>query len=74
MNINSPNIPYTYLFICDGSNYLCINDNSLNNEVYENKMKLNNIIGYYHYINLNRLTYYLEKVNANFVYNHHIYE
>lgn len=49
---------FNYLFICDGENYLCINDNSLCGETYQTKVNVNNELGYYHYINLNRLTYY----------------
>ncbi|ANQ08117.1 Uncharacterized protein PCOAH_00026830 [Plasmodium coatneyi] len=52
------------LFICDGKNYLCVNDNSLPGKTYRTKIKLNNLIGYYHYINLNRLTYYLERASS----------
>ncbi|CRH00215.1 conserved Plasmodium protein, unknown function [Plasmodium relictum] len=65
LEYNSKKLPFNYLFICDGKNYLCINDDSLKSKTYKSKIKLNNLIGYYHYINLNRLTYYLEKTNDN---------
>ncbi|CAA9988369.1 conserved Plasmodium protein, unknown function [Plasmodium knowlesi strain H] len=55
---------YDCLYICDGKNYLCVNDNSLPGKTCKTKIKLNNLIGYYHYINLNRLTYYLERVSS----------
>ncbi|EUD67189.1 hypothetical protein C922_02339 [Plasmodium inui San Antonio 1] len=56
--------PFDCLFICDGKNYLCVNDNSLPGKTCRTKIKLNNLIGYYHYINLNRLTYYLERASS----------
>ncbi|KJP90233.1 hypothetical protein AK88_00081 [Plasmodium fragile] len=56
--------PFDCLFICDGNNYLCVNDNSLPGKTYRTRIKLNNLIGYYHYINLNRLTYYLERASS----------
>ncbi|GAB66617.1 hypothetical protein PCYB_094020 [Plasmodium cynomolgi strain B] len=55
--------PFDCLFICDGKNYLCVNDNSLPGKTYRTRIRLNNLIGYYHYINLNRLTYYLERAS-----------
>ncbi|CAD2104690.1 hypothetical protein YYG_01970 [Plasmodium vinckei petteri] len=54
---------FNYLFICDGENYLCINDNSLSGETYQTRVNINNELGYYHYINLNRLTYYVQGKN-----------
>ncbi|VTZ68929.1 conserved Plasmodium protein, unknown function [Plasmodium chabaudi chabaudi] len=54
---------FNYLFICDGENYLCINDNSLCGETYQTRVNINNELGYYHYINLNRLTYYVQGKN-----------
>ncbi|VUZ96016.1 conserved Plasmodium protein, unknown function [Plasmodium vivax] len=56
--------PFDCLFICDGKNYLCVNDNSLPGKTYRTKIRLNNLIGYYHYINLNRLTYYLDRASC----------
>ncbi|SBT35599.1 conserved Plasmodium protein, unknown function [Plasmodium ovale wallikeri] len=57
--------PFHYLFICDGENYLCINDNSHIGGTHKDKVEINNMMGYYHYINLNRLTHYLERANCN---------
>ncbi|SCP04670.1 conserved Plasmodium protein, unknown function [Plasmodium ovale] len=57
--------PFHYLFICDGENYLCINDNSRIGGTHKAKVEINNMMGYYHYINLNRLTHYLERANCN---------